>query len=258
MSQRIQFGILRTFGRLRVASVWTLAFVLFAAAAPSPSFALGHKKKPGTSAKKQTPPEEALSTYIQRVRAEHDAEVLNAGSIWSDQGSLVRLSNDAKATKLHDVISIVVTESLAASTDGQVKNARASTSNSGITGLFGAPKPTSTLANLLAQSSSSSLAAQGQSITNSSLVTTFGGEVVDLLPNGMMVVQATRQLTFSQQTQVIRLRGLVRPEDVNFLNQVDSSAMTDLEIEVVGKGIVNDSTYRQNPIWRFLQRILVF
>uniref|UniRef100_E6PZE7 Flagellar L-ring protein n=1 Tax=mine drainage metagenome TaxID=410659 RepID=E6PZE7_9ZZZZ len=215
-------------------------------------------KKTGQAVSKQTPPEVALKTYIERVRAEHDAERLTPGSIWSDQGSMVRLSNDAKATKLHDVISIVVTESLAASTDGQVKNSRASTANSSITGLFGVPKATSTLANLLAQNSSSGLTSQGQSVTNSSLVTTFGGEVVDLLPNGMMVVQATRQLTFSQQTQLIRLRGLVRPEDVNFLNQVDSSAMTDLEIEVVGKGIVNDSTYRQNPIWRFLQKILVF
>ncbi len=243
----------------RQAFVLALCALLLGMLGANPAHAfIGKHKKKAPQAKKQTPPEEALATYIQRVRAEHDAEVLAPGSIWSDQGSLVRLSNDAKATKLHDVISIVVTESLAASTDGQVKNSRASTANSSFTGLLGVPKTTSTLANLLAQSSSSGLAAQGQSVTNSSLVTTFGGEVVDLLPNGMMVVQATRQLTFSQQTQVIRLRGLVRPEDVNFLNQVDSSAMTDLEIEVVGKGIVNDSTYRQNPIWRFLQRILVF
>jgi flagellar L-ring protein precursor FlgH len=34
--------------------------------------------------------------------------------------------------------------------------------------------------------------------------------------------------------------------------------MTDLELEVTGKGIINDTTYRQNPIWRFLQRLLVF
>jgi flagellar L-ring protein precursor FlgH len=43
----------------------------------------------------------------------------------------VRLGTDAKAVRLHDVVSIVVTESLAASTDGQVKNSRASNANSG-------------------------------------------------------------------------------------------------------------------------------
>jgi flagellar L-ring protein precursor FlgH len=90
------------------------------------------------------------------------------------------------------------------------------------------------------------------------LTTTFGAEVVDVLPNGMLVVQATRELTFSQQTQLIKLRGLVRPEDVNAQNQVQSSDMTDLELEVTGKGIVNDSTYRQSAVARFLQRLLVF
>jgi len=98
----------------------------------------------------------------------------------------------------------------------------------------------------------------GSTSTNSSLVTTFGAEVMDVLPNGMLVVQATRELTFSGQTQLIKLRGLVRPEDVSSQNQVQSEAMTDLELEVTGKGIVNDSTYRQNPVVRFLERMLVF
>jgi flagellar L-ring protein precursor FlgH len=45
---------------------------------------------------------------------------------------------------------------------------------------------------------------------------------------------------------------------VSAQNQVQSAAMTDLELEVVGKGIVNDSTYRQNPLVRLLERILIF
>jgi flagellar L-ring protein precursor FlgH len=215
------------------------------------------KQKPAT-ATKTTPPEEALHAYIERVRAQQAAEVLTAGSIWSPEGRLVRLGTDAKAVRLHDVVSIVVSESLAASTDGQVKNSRASNTTSGLTGLFGKLKASNSLQNLLGATSSSGLTAQGQSTTNSSLATTFGGEVVDVLPNGMLVVQATRQLTFSQQTQLIKLRGLVRPEDVSAQNEVQSTAMTDLELEVTGKGIVNDSTYRQNPLVRFLEKLLVF
>jgi flagellar L-ring protein precursor FlgH len=57
---------------------------------------------------------------------------------------------------------------------------------------------------------------------------------------------------------LIKLRGLVRPEDVSSQNEVQSTAMTDLELEVTGKGIVNDSTYRQNPLVRLLERILIF
>lgn len=215
-------------------------------------------KKSTTAAPVKTAPEQALRSYIDRVRAQHDAEVATAGSIWSPEGRLVRLGTDAKAVRIHDVVSIVVLESLAASTDGQVKNVRASNAASNVTALFGALKASNALQNLVGQNSSSGLTAQGQSTTNSSLSTTFGGEVVDVLPNGMLVVQATRQLTFSQQTQLIRLRGLVRPEDVSAQNQVLSTAMTDLELEVTGKGIVSDSTYRQNPIVRWLERILVF
>jgi flagellar L-ring protein precursor FlgH len=227
--------------------------------AVQPAQAIGSKKKatPGIAGK-ATPPEEALKAYIERVRAQQAAEVLTPGSIWSPEGRLVRLGTDAKAVRLHDVVAIVVTESLAASTDGQVKNSRASSASSGLTGLFGKLKSANNLQNLLGATASSGLSAQGQSTTNSSLATTFGAEVVDVLPNGMLVVQATRQLTFSQQTQLIKLRGLVRPEDVSAQNQVQSTAMTDLELEVTGKGIVNDSTYRQNAVVRFLEKLLVF
>lgn len=205
-----------------------------------------------------TPPGTALRAYIDRVRAQQAAEVRTPGSIWTSEGKLVRLGTDAKAFRLHDVVSVVVSESLAASTDGQVKNSRASNATSGLSSLFGKLKASNALQNLVAMNASSGLSAQGQSTTNSSLTTTFGAEVVDVLPNGMLVVQATRQLTFSQQTQLIRLRGLVRPEDVSAQNEVMSTAMTDLELEVTGRGIVNDSTYRQNPLVRFLEKMVVF
>ncbi len=234
-----------------------LVSVVWGALVSIPAPASAKKAKPA-AALKPTPPETALNAYIQRVHAQQEAEVRSSGSIWSTEGRLVRLGTDAKAVRLHDVVSIVVTESLAASTDGQVKNSRASNANSGLTGLFGNLKAANALQNLVGMTAASGLTAQGQSTTNSSLATTFGAEVVDVLPNGMLVVQATRQLTFSQQTQLIKLRGLVRPEDVSAQNEVQSTAMTDLELEVTGRGIVNDSTYRQNPLVRLLERILIF
>ena len=231
-----------------------LAGLLLAAAAGSAA----KKQPPPASAAKLTPPESALRNYIDRVRAQQAAEVRTEGSLWRSSGRMVRLGTDVKAYRLHDVVSIVVSENLAASTDGQVKNARASNANSGLTSLFGALKSSNSLQNLVGATAASGLTAQGQSTTNSSLQTTFGAEVVDVLPNGMLVVQAMRQLTFSEQTQLIRLRGLVRPEDVSAQNQVQSAAMTDLELEVTGKGIVNDSTYRQNPLVRWLEKLVVF
>lgn len=205
-----------------------------------------------------TPADIALTAYIDRVRSGYRADEPTPGSLWTADGRFTRLATDVKARSLHDVISVIVSESLSAETDGTVKNTRASSASSAITALFGSLAVNNRLQNLLNANAASALNAQGQSVSNSSLSTILGGEVVDVLPNGMLVIQAVRQVSFSQQTQTIRLRGVVRPEDVNALNQVPSTAITNLELEVLGKGIINDYTYRPNLIVRLLERLLVF
>jgi flagellar L-ring protein precursor FlgH len=162
-----------------------------------------------------------------------------------------------KALNPHDLISIIISENLSASTGGTVKNSRASTAISQLSALFGVFSTSSAANNAVNQNASSSLNAQGQSVTDSSLNTTIGGEVVDVLPNGILVIEAARQLEFNQQTETIVMRGLVRPQDVSPANQVMSTAISGLQVQVVGKGIVNDSTYRANPVVRALQRILI-
>jgi flagellar L-ring protein FlgH len=200
----------------------------------------------------------SLSSYLERVRADNSNIQTTPGSIWTDSGRLTRMVTDVRAMRPHDLISVVVSESLAASTDGTVKNSRASNASSGISGLIGTLHAGNALQNLINQTSSSGLNAQGTSATNSSLSTTFGGQVVEVLPNGMLVIEAARQVEFSQQTQTIILRGLVRPEDISQQNQVLSTAISSLELEVRGKGIINDYTHRQNILVRLLQKALIF
>ena len=199
----------------------------------------------------------SLSSYLERVRAEN-SNVALPGSIWIESGRLTRMTTDVRAMRPHDLISVVVSENLAASTDGTVKNSRASNASSSVSALFGNLHPGNALQNLVNQTSSAGLNAQGTSATNSSLSTTFGGQVIEVLPNGMLVIEAARQVEFSQQTQTIVLRGLVRPEDISQQNQVLSTAISSLELEVRGKGIINDYTHRQNTLVRLLQKILIF
>jgi flagellar L-ring protein precursor FlgH len=200
----------------------------------------------------------SLSSYLERVRAENSNIQAAPGSIWIDSGRLTRMVTDVRAMRPHDLVSVVVSESLAASTDGTVKNSRASNASSAISGLIGTLHTGNALQNLVNQTSSSGLNAQGTSATNSSLSTTFGGQVIEVLPNGMLVIEAARQVEFSQQTQTIILRGLVRPEDISQQNQVLSTAISSLELEVRGKGIINDYTHRQNVLVRLLEKVLIF
>jgi flagellar L-ring protein precursor FlgH len=204
------------------------------------------------------PAASSLDDYLTRVRLDNKAVQASPGAIWTDSGRLTRMSTDVRAMRPHDLISVVVSESLAASTDGTVKNSRASNASSGISGLIGTLHAGNALQNLVNQNSTSGLNAQGASATNSSLTTTFGGQVVEVLPNGMLVIEAARQVEFSQQTQTIVLRGLVRPEDISQQNQVLSTAISSMELQVRGKGIVNDYTHRQNALVRLLEKVLIF
>lgn len=204
------------------------------------------------------PATSSLNEYLARVRAANAESMPASGSIWSDAGRFTRLSTDVRAMRPHDLISVVVNESLSATTDGTVKNSRTSNAQSGISGLLGTLHAGNALQNLVTQNSSAGLNATGDSETNSSLHTTLGGQVIDVLPNGMLVIEAARQVEFNQQTQTIVLRGLVRPEDISQSNQILSTAISSLELEVKGKGIINDYTRRPNALVRLIQKLLVF
>ena len=206
---------------------------------------------------KPSPAATSLESYLERVRAYNSSQPAS-GSIWMDSGRLTRMMTDVRAMRPHDLISVVVSENLAASTGGTVKNSRASNANSQVSNLFGALHAGNALQNLVNQSSAAGLNAQGTSATNSSLNTTLGGQVIEVLPNGMLVIEAARQVEFSQQTQTIVLRGIVRPEDISQQNQILSTAISSLELEVRGKGIITDYTHRPNVLVRLLQRALIF
>jgi flagellar L-ring protein FlgH len=200
----------------------------------------------------------SLTSYLDRVRAENSTTQATSGSIWTDSGRLTRITTDVRAMRPHDLISVVVSENLNASTDGSVKNSRASNASSQVSALFGTLHPGNALQNLVNQNSSAGLNAQGTTATNSSLSTTLGGQVIEVLPNGMLVIEAARQVEFSEQTQTIVLRGLVRPEDISQQNQVLSTAISSLELQVRGKGIITDYTHRPNVLVRLLQKALIF
>ena len=200
----------------------------------------------------------SLAAYLERVRTETSSTQATPGSIWVESGRFTRMATDVRAMRPHDLVSVVVSESLAASTDGSVKNSRASNASTQISSLIGALHAGNALQNLVNQNSAAGLNAQGTSATTSSLSTTLGGQVVEVLPNGMLVIEAAREVEFSQQTQTIVLRGLVRPEDISQQNQILSTAISSLELQVRGKGIVTDYTRRPNVLVRLLQRALIF
>ena len=60
--------------------------------------------------------------------------------------------------------------------------------------------------------------------------------VVDVQPNGNLVVAGTRSVTVNDETRTLRVSGLVRPLDVTNNNTVGSAQVADARISITGEG----------------------
>ena len=65
--------------------------------------------------------------------------------------------------------------------------------------------------------------------------------VVDVLPNGNLVIEGTRESSFSGEQQTIILRGTIRQDDIAANNTVYSYNVADATIKFVTKGTITDS-----------------
>lgn len=202
-------------------------------------------------AKSKQDSQKLRSEYIARMQqlpTSQDSRTL--GSLFSLNGSFIDMSADYKAHRLGDVVTLLVSETTAAQSTGDVNNSRSFQANSAITSL---PGLSSGQANpLLGMSSSKTLKGQGETSTGSSVTATVSAQVIALLPNGSMVVEAERRILINSQHENLIVRGVLRPGDVGPNNSASANALADLEIELKGKGIVSDYIGRQNPILRGL------
>ncbi|MEI6871259.1 MAG: flagellar basal body L-ring protein FlgH, partial [Verrucomicrobiota bacterium] len=66
-------------------------------------------------------------------------------------------------------------------------------------------------------------------------------QVIDVLPNGNLVIEGIRQVSFSKERQFMSLRGIIRPGDVSAGNTVPSGMVADARIDVVSEGSVSDA-----------------
>jgi flagellar L-ring protein precursor FlgH len=73
-----------------------------------------------------------------------------------------------------------------------------------------------------------------------------------------MVIEATRDVDINNERTTAIVHGLVRPGDVAADNSVLSSSISDLRLQLKGKGVVSDSTRPPNKIVRLVLRVLGF
>jgi flagellar L-ring protein FlgH len=211
-----------------------------------------------TKPKKDMLSPSSLSQFLQRVKGEQVATTTSLGSLWPlEGGPLTDLATDYKARHLNDIVVVRIVEQTLAQASGAVTAQRAFTASSAITGLAGQVN-TNVVNPLYSLNSNSNLKGTGTANSQSLLQTSVAGRVVAILPNGNMVIEAEHTVSFNQQAQTIILRGVIRPGDIASDNSVPSTAVSDLELELKGKGVVTDATRQPNLFMRLLMRLLNF
>jgi len=208
--------------------------------------------------KKKTPKPTDLDQFVRDAETRSAAVSSTPGSIWVSGSRLADPARDVRASQVDDLVTIVVSESTSAVSTGATKTQRQSSTQNSITGLLGAPKATSSLANLANVSGNTQLNGQGTTSRTTSLTTTLTARVTKVLPSGALVVQSTHQLQVNSEHQTITVTGVIRPEDLDTTNSVPSTRVADLQVLVDGKGVVGDAIKRPFILYRLLLGLLPF
>ena len=211
----------------------------------------------GRTSKKNSPAD-LRSEYIARLQEQNPAPLnRTTGSLWTPDGSFDELSLDYKARKLNDTVVILVAVKTAAAQNKDVNSSRAFQTTSGITGLAGKIN-TGGLNPLFNANSATSLKGSGATDSSTTFQTSMTGQVIAVLPSGNLVLEAQRKIFMNNQHEDVTIRGVVRPNDIGPNNTVVSSALSNLEIEMKGKGILADSTRPLNPVTRAILWLVGF
>jgi flagellar L-ring protein precursor FlgH len=224
---------------------------------------LGVSASAGVFSKKKKPEAETpspLKQYVTEANQNNSASqaARAPGAIWSPNSIFANLGMDLKASRVDDLVTIVVLEKASAVATGDVKTQRASTAQSSIQAAGGITKAAGPWANLAKTNTNTQLQGTGTTSRGTTLTATVSARVVNVLPNGYLVVEGVKRVQVNSENQVITVRGVVRPYDLDPTNSVPSDRIAQMEIQVNGKGVIGDSIRRPWFLYRLLLGLLPF
>ena len=159
--------------------------------------------------------------------------------------------SDRKASRSGDILTVVISESVAQQSSQSTKSNKSSNIDAGISqfiypaalsgiGTHGGALPSTKIAG------KNDFAGGGEISNTQSLSGRAAVLVTDVLPNGNLVIEGVRVITFSGETQYVVLHGIVRPDDVAPGNTISSTNIADARVEFYNEGSLTDM---QNRGW---------
>ncbi len=179
-------------------------------------------------------------------------------SLWSDNGNLFE---DRKARRLNDLVTINVVENLSGSGKADTDTSRESTLDFELTNFLGMNKDFN-LHNVfglkdlfkgenvfepsISSTSKSKHKGAGDTNREGTLIATVTAKVIEVMPNGNLILEGRKELTINDEKQILVLSGMVRPDDISSDNTVVSSKIADAQVYYVGDGVIQE---KQSPGW---------
>jgi flagellar L-ring protein precursor FlgH len=176
----------------------------------------------------------------------------SVNSLWADRAGLYE---NVRARRLNDLVTINVLESISGSGTADTGTKGKSTLEVGVDSIFGSPLNFG-MTNLWGNQTpfvpaasghaNTEFAGSGSTTREGKLVGTITAKVMEVMPNGNLILQSRKEITINNEKQILIIRGVARPDDIAIDNTISSSKIADAEVFFVGDGIVQD---KQRPGW---------
>jgi flagellar L-ring protein precursor FlgH len=166
----------------------------------------------------------------------------NPNSLWRN-GSRA-FFKDQRARQVGDIMTITVNITDKAAIANETQRSRANTEDSGVTNFFG--KQTLPILHqnipgrLLTADSTASSDGKGSVNRQEALQTNVAAVVTQVLPNGNLVVEGRQEIRVNYEMRELVVAGIVRPEDIQSDNTIDSSKIAEARIAYGGRGQITD------------------
>jgi len=150
-----------------------------------------------------------------------------AASLWVDGTNLV---GDKKPGKVGDIVTVLVRENTKTKDKGKtnVKKTNDNSVSDG-TGIFSFLKA-------FGFNSKSDMKGDGSTERTHVAQTSITCLVTDMLPNGNLIIEGTRDVTTHEENLELKIVGVIRPEDVDANNNILSDRIANAEIGIKGRG----------------------
>ena len=151
---------------------------------------------------------------------------------------------DQRAARVGDLLTVTVNFTDKANIANETQRSRSSKEDSGITDFIGAQtitQPNKILpGRILTTDSTASTDGKGSVNRQEALQTSVAAVVTQVLPNGNLVVEGKQEIRVNFEIRELIVAGIVRPEDIQSDNTIDSSKIAQARIAYGGRGQITD------------------